>query len=547
MKIQAHYPMQIKTLSILPIIALAPLAYLLAQPTGLPTEKVEVVKSFNARLADAEKINSGPASLPVDTTLQLRPYQVDAEPLALTYEAPKLRPLALRREKQPELYKGYLLGGYGNLNSPYVAGGYTFRNENKDFDAHLGVLHHSARNTKLEFQRFARTEAELQARYALPVGVSLKGEAGFRQIAVGYYGYDHDSLDFTPEQGNQAFNRLNLGLELRNSRGNDLGLDFLASGRFYSLWDKFDSRENGLDLKASATKWFADSHPLRLEAGYDLSAFRDTTGKRLSNLFVNPSFTFHGEIFRIRAGANLVTGSGGTQILPDLEGLISLAGNALGVYAGWKGAHLQQNFQLLSDYNPFMVTRFQPRTTFWNDIHAGVKGAAAGWNYQAQVGFKRVGDLALFLPDSLDTRKFDILYDTARIVYVSANAEVELWPGFELQGNLVQNFFDLNGNEKAWHLPGLEANVGARYHLLDEKLVVKADAWSATGVHTLGSDGEAKRLGGLFDLSIGARYQILEKLGVWIQANNITHNRRERWERYPSFGFNILGGVLVRF
>lgn len=539
--------MKVKILSLLLTLCATPVLHLIAQPGGLPTEKVEVVKSFNARLADAEKIHVGPAMPPLDTALQINPYKVDAEPLALEYEAPKLRPLALRREKQPELYRGYLKGGYGNLRSPYAEGGYTFRNESKDFDAHLGFLHHSARNTKVEFQRFAQTDAVLNARYALPVGISLHGEVGFKQTAVGYYGYDHDSLDFTPEQGEQAFNRLSVEMEVRNSEGNDLGLDFVASGRFHSLWDKFDSRENGLDLRASTTKWFADSHPLRLEAGYDLSAFRDTSGKRLSNLFINPSFTFHGEIFRVRGGVRLVTGSGGTRLLPDLEGLISLAGNALGVYAGWKGAHLQQNFDLLSAYNPFMESRFLPRTTFWNDIHAGVKGAAAGWNYQAQVGFKRVSDLALFLPDSLDTRKFDVLYDTARIMYLSANAEVELWPGFELQGNLLQNFYNLNNNDKAWHLPGLEANVGARYHLIDRKLLLKADAWTATGVHTLRAEGESKRLGGLFDLSLGANYQVHEKFGVWIQANNLTHNRRERWQQYPSFGFNILGGVLIRF
>lgn len=539
--------MNLKTNSLVLILCATPVFQLFAQSGSLPTEKVEVVKSFNARLADAEKIHYGPAMLLPDTNLQVGPYDVDAEPLPLVYEAPKLRPLALRREKQPKLYTGYLKGGYGNLNSPYVEGGYTFRNEKKDFDAHVGFLHHSARNSKVEFQRFAQTDAELKARYALPIGISLQGEAGYRHTGVGYYGYDQDSLDFTPEQGKQSFNRMNLGIALQNNRGNDLGLDFQASGRFYSLWDKFDSRENGLDLAASTTKWFADSHPLRIEAGYDLSAFRDTSGKRLSNLFLNPSFTFHGEIFRIKAGIDLVSGTGGARLLPDLEGLISLAGNALGVYAGWKGAHLQQNFDLLAAYNPFMETRFQPRTTFWNDIHAGVKGASAGWNYQAQVGFKRVSDLALFLPDSTDSRKFDVLYDTARIVYISANAEVELWPGFEIHGNLLQNFFDLNGNDKAWHLPGLEANVGARYHLLDRKLQLKADAWTATGVHTLGDEGSAQRLGGLFDLSIGARYQIMDKFGLWLQANNLTHNQRERWVRYPSFGFNILGGVSFRF
>lgn len=516
-----------------------------AQPGGLPTEQVEIIKSFDARLADAEKVMVEPAPPAKDTSPVRLDYPMRTTPAGLTYAPPKLRPLALRREAAPEQYTGFVQAGYGFPSSPYFHAGYTYAQA--DRDARLGVFHHSASSSEIENQRFGRTEIDLDGHYHLPERFTLHGEVGFHQEIASFYGYDQEDTTFTKGAAKQRFNRIHLGGAISNTHANRLGVDYRAEARFYHLKDFYDARENGLDVALSLVKWFAESHPFRIALGNELSAFRDTIGKSLNAFYIKPSFTFHGDAFRARAGLQLVTPGTGFAILPDLEILVSLAGNAMAAYAGWTGNYHQNSFDHLRRYNPFMVSEFQPKTSVYTDLYAGVKGASRGWNYQAQAGFKKIRDLAMFLPDSVDTRRFSVLYDTVGNFYLSGGAGVELWPGMELAFQALQNFYSPENEDRAWHLPGLEVNGSIRYTLLDRKLLLRGDVFIADGIPYRKADGDPGRLGGLLDISASGHYQIIRNLGAWLQINNLTNNQRERWQRYPTFGVNVLGGLMLRF
>ncbi|MEZ5032242.1 MAG: hypothetical protein R2787_12630 [Saprospiraceae bacterium] len=519
---------------------------LAAQTTDLPTEAVEIIKNFDARLEDAEKVTIPPAALETDTSKERLSYYVESKVPRLEYDPPRLRPLAFKREILQNQYKGFVKAGYGAPRSPWIEAGYGFQYEDQ-FDAHIGFLHHSAESTKLENQRFARTAFQLDGNAHLQDKFSVNGKVGFDQDIVSFYGYDHTDTTFNESATKQRFNRFSLGGQVYNTKPNNLDVDYQAGADFYSLTDFFDAKETGLHLHLSLTKWFADSHPLKIEIGNQLTAFSDSISKNLNNFYVKPSFTYHADQFRIRGGFNLVSIADGFKLLPNLEALYSLAGNALAIYTGWQGDYHQNTFDQLRQYNPFIVSAYDPRESIYRDIYGGVKGAASGWNYQAQVGFKKTEDLAMFLTDDLDTRRFRILYDTVNIVYISASAGIELWPGLQVSGTVLQNIYDPKNEESAWHLPGLEAFFGARYTLLENRLLLRGDGYLASGVSFINEDSNKDRLGSLVDLSFSAHYQVIEKAWLWFQVNNLNNNQRERWYRYPSFGINVLGGILFRF
>lgn len=517
-----------------------------AQTKELPTEAVEIVKNFDARLEDAEKIGISPAPLAMDTTRQRQTYYVEAKPSRLEYPSPRLRPLAFKREEPQERYNGFVKAGYGLPSSPYVEGGYAFRQEDR-FDAHIGLLYHAANNSKLENQRFATTDFGIDGNIHLPDRFTVHGDVGFRQDIVSFYGYDHADTTFNESATKQRFNRFSLGGDVFNTAVNDLHVDYKVGASFYSLTDFFDSKESGLDLHLDLTKWFSDSHPLKLKIGNELAAFSDTISKKLNTFYIKPEFTYHGEAFRVRAGFNVISITDGMKILPNLEAMLSLAGNALAVYAGWRGDYYQNSFDHLRQYNPFIVSELDPRVSVYQDIYGGVKGAAQGWNYQAQVGFKKTNDLAMFLTDDMDTRRFRVLYDTVNIVYISASAGIELWPGLNVSGTVLQNFYDPKNEDKAWHLPPFETFLTARYSLLDKRLLLRGDGYLARGVNYINDQQNQERLDNLLDLSFSAHYQVIKHAWVWLQLNNLNNNKRERWYRYPTYGINVLGGVLLRF
>ena len=183
-----------------------------------------------------------------------------------------------------------------------------------------------------------------------------------------------------------------------------------------------------------------------------------------------------------------------------------------------------------------------------------MRGTVQRIDYDAQVGYKTVNNLALFLlPDVNDTiPRFDVLYDTASIFFIKGSVTAPLFHGFELTGAVSQNFFSLDREEKAWHLPSFTVNVGARYTtVLDEKqgstLILKGDFFLENGVPFRNDDGNAENLNGLFDISLGADFFFTKNIGGFVQVNNLANNKRERWHRYPTFGINAMVGLVARF
>ena len=47
------------------------------------------------------------------------------------------------------------------------------------------------------------------------------------------------------------------------------------------------------------------------------------------------------------------------------------------------------------------------------------------------------------------------------------------------------------------------------------------------------------------DISLGVEYELNKKWALWIDLNNIANSRYQRWNQYPSFGFNFIAGVRL--
>jgi outer membrane receptor protein involved in Fe transport len=99
----------------------------------------------------------------------------------------------------------------------------------------------------------------------------------------------------------------------------------------------------------------------------------------------------------------------------------------------------------------------------------------------------------------------------------------------------------------AWHLPNFEMNINAKYRLLDDKLTLKGELYNAGGISYLDENGDQQNTGALFDLNFGAEYQINDKIGLFVDLNNVTNQKFQRWYKYPNFGFNMMGGITVKF
>ncbi len=534
------------------ILILTPL-WLLAQQGKLPTGEVEVIRNFDARLLDTEPVKLRPELPPLDTATRRQAYTILSKNFEVEYLPPKIRPLAFTGDGIQKGYNGYARLGGGFPSALYAEGSYDLFAEDQ-YKFGIDVLHRSANNTKnIENQRFGLTSLGAHGTYYLDQGFAVDANLGYSIDNVHFYGYNEfneengTQLSFDKEDVRQRFSIFDVGAKIYNGTRTQADFNYFAGFDIYLMQDDYAARENGFDLKFGANKWFNELHELKIQLRTDFTSYRDTATQSLNNFFLTPSFTFHGDIFKAKIGANIASHEDDFQFFPDVEVSANLLGSVLSAFVGAEGSLQKNNFRNLSDYNPFVVSRLEVENTRYMQYYGGIKGNFQGIDYRAQVSYKNADNLALFLANQDSIPRFNVVYDTAQIVSIHGSLTFPVVKGLEVTGSVTQNFFSLDREEKPWHLPSLTLNGGVRYTTLEGKLLVKGDFFLENGVPFLNNKNEAENLNALFDISLGADYLFTENIGAFVQVNNLANNRRQRWQYYPTFGLNALIGVTARF
>lgn len=530
--------------------------FLLAQD-DLPTGEVDVINNFNARLLDTEPFSLNPVLPPLDTSTRRQTYNILTRAIEVAYPAPKIRPLRIRKTEKQDLYNGHFMLGGGIPNSVYMEGSY-FLDKVENFDFRVHAFHHSANNNKkVENQRFGWNNYGLEGTYYLnEEGVAVNAKMNYSHNASFFYGYNDLNEEFADknfsfESGEvrQRVAIFDIGASLFNGARTILDFNYKAGFDAYILQDNFATRERGFKLELEGTKWFNESHPLKIKLITDFTTYKNEESDNLNNFFLQPSYTYHADIFKVKIGANIASNNDEFTFYPDLEATANIAQDLFGVYVGANGSLRKNSFRNLNDYNPFIESRIDVRNTSYYRFYGGIKGNIQGIDYDGQLSYETAENLALYqLSDPLDSiARFDVLYDTATIFTIKGSASAPLFPGFELHGTVSQQIYSLDNQEKAWHLPAFSLNAGASFTTMENRLRLTGDFFLENGVPFRDSDGEAKNLNALFDVSLGAELFFTDNLGGFIKLNNLANNTRQRFHRYPVMGLNALFGISARF
>lgn len=512
----------------------------------LPVEEIEVIKHFDARLIETKKVELFPVLPDADTSSRQYTYDLSLENPPITYLPPQIRPLAVRPETPPPSYKGHLRAGYGAPNAALGNLSYHLAG-----DGPLQLLvtahHHSANNKQRYLQRFSDSGGALDAGYVVSPALAVQGRIAYDYDRIYYYGLrENDFFPYTDES--RDFKLLSARAGISNPEPTKREINYSASLGFYNLQDDLGTKEDGLDLRAGGEKWFAGRHVLALHLIGDLSTLSDTEEKRnLNNLMLQPAFTYHHDRFSAKAGLNLAIHEAQAYIFPDVALAVRLSGYQIIAFAEATGDLRKNNLRTLTDYNPFVHQRIDTiRNTEYRSYAAGVKGRINKIEYSGKAGYSTVKHLALFLPDRFDYRKFQPLYDDGSMIRIEGVVKTDLLPNVQAGASVAKLFYDLGTEEEPWHLPSFEASLFATCIALNNKLQLRGAVNFENGVPYRDNFGDVYKLNALIDISFGADYYITRHIGVFLHANNLADNRRERWVRYPTFGINGVAGVLVR-
>jgi hypothetical protein len=169
------------------------------------------------------------------------------------------------------------------------------------------------------------------------------------------------------------------------------------------------------------------------------------------------------------------------------------------------------------------------------------------FDYVLSINQKAVENLLLFLADSGTITEFITLYDDQASVFTFHTA-FEFRPTSYLKTGMVFNYYNYNLSSQiqAWNLPDFDLNFNI--------LATVAKKWDIhskiymLGQRVSGISGETtatSTLPAFIDFNAGVDYRYSKKMAFFVNVNNITASRYQRWVNYPVLGLNALAGLTI--
>jgi hypothetical protein len=516
----------------------------------LDSEKIIITRDYEARIEDAQRIRINPSIPETEIEAPVMTYEVPPRLLRLKYPPHPVRPLAMPKAK-PETYMGsYVKLGFGTQFSPLAELVY---NDNSVKNMQFGAYYkHLSAYGRRENQKFRYNDMGAYALYFLP-----KAETGFNfnfnQDVNHFYGYNAEDTSFTASDVKQRVRQIGGDVYIRSSTLNDKKVDFNQVASFSTMQDIFGVSEWFIRYNSTITKVFKNNHYLNTMGEVDISNYIPLTRDDLEReIFqVGADYTFNNDDWKLTAG--LITAFGDViedqqfNLYPKLYTEKRLYKNHLIFFSGWS-RRLQKNSYLdFITENPFINTDVEVRNSRVEDRMAGFKGAAGKFTYNARFSNKVVKGMPLFVNDTTDMKRFDVIYDK-NMTIINLNIEAGyMWNeklhsliGFDLM------LYEPDEEIKAWHLPMFTTNLTTTYNL-KEKILIRGEIFGVAGAYGRNQIGEAELIKGMVDINLGAEYQFSKYLSFFATLNNLANFKYQRFYNYPTFGFNGMVGAKFSY
>lgn len=519
-----------------------------AKDTVIKAPTIEIIQSYKPEVTSTPRPEPTPSLPPVDTETPVLQYTVPPQTLFFSYGSLPLRPLALDILSKEKEYANYVKLGGGNLSTLLL-------------DAGIGSLRGEDYETAIRFNHMSQSGAIKDQKVSF-TGVDAEGtlhkngkafgaNIGIHNDRYHYYGYDHSIYTYNLGNVRQSFTTIALGVNMKNDSATSIKqIDFQPSIDAYSFNESSHSTgETSFRLGLPATYNIDSNLQVYAAVNFTYTAYRGIN----NNIFqLAPGVRFSKDIFTGHAGISPTVGrTGRLYFLPDAEVNFTMPGTQFMFNAGWQGKLVQNSFRQLATTNPYIATTLpytvnQART---NELFAGIKSNIGNHiSFNGRVSWWQYNDLPLFINDTTtDMKNFNLVYDAkVNALGLSAGIRYQVAHTFSIGFNgQWMNFYNKT-YPKLWHTPGVRFTGDVMAQPL-KKLVVTAYVSFADEIYALERNNRTFKLNSALDLGAGAEYEIIKRVNVFLQANNLLNSRYQLWYGYEAFGFNIFGGARVKF
>jgi hypothetical protein len=511
-------------------------------------------------------------------------YTLLSNKIETEFEAKKIAAARLKFvEKLEKLYKGYVKAGIGTSLTPLFEFHY---NELRSRKGGWGIYGRHLSSTggikNVGYNGFSKNELGLYGKQFIK-DHAIQGGLDYKRDVMHHYGYDDTSFTFSKDSIRQRFNYIGAYADVASYYKDSTKLSHKVKLRYYNFGDLNNdikvnhAIENNILLDAQLSKYM-NKEKLHLDVSVDFNSYKSENTcsdctvlpdeNSLNNGIVRlkPGISTIGKNWKVKVGLGInlnlpdQNGNGGFHFYPDAEFKYSLFNNIFIPYVGITGGLKRNSFQSLASENPFLLSDVNLINTNQKyDIYGGIRGSVSSTtSFNLKLSQQRLNNIPLFFNDTLFSvqNRFGVVYDTADVFTV--RAQVAYQKSEKLKLLLTGNFYSYNmkGAVEPWHLPPYKITFSGIYDL-EDKFIVKADIFAVGSRKALSlfpvegvtpEDGVyAVELKGYVDANLGIEYRYTKRLGAFLQFNNIAAQKYQRWNKFPTQGFNVLGGVSYSF
>ncbi|MDP9229765.1 MAG: TonB-dependent receptor [Bacteroidota bacterium] len=514
---------------------------------------VDITSTFKPVLREASKINFSATPPVSDTSKPRLQYDIPNQNLLFAYQPGTLKPLALGIDTGGRWdNSSYVKIGFGSLRTPLIQAGISF-GDGKTAGLNI-YAKHVASEGKRDFQDFSKTDVTLNAFFQSGNNLEWNARLGMNNEKTYKYGYIPETMVFLKDSLSQKFQTYSGRLGLHNINLTEFGLSYQPEIKIDVFSDNLKNNESNTVINLPLQKTIGRTFAATLGLTFDLTRFSPDQKSAINNTmyFISPSVLFKTPNVNIEAGIRPSWDNKTFKLFPNILAEFSSPDKRFTFQAGWTGYVRKTTYQYLASLNPWLWVPSSFKNTWIEERYAGFKGSVGDhFTYSTKVGFHKYSNQPLFINDTSqagDGKSFVVLNESQmKVLHFGVEAGYTMQEKFSLITGLTFNQYNsFQLQKKAWGLIPVELKAAMRLQVLKD-LWVKSDLFAWQGPLYMKKDGSSDRLSGAFDLNAGVEFRILPNLNLWTQFNNIFNKEYQRWNQYPVYGFNFVGGIVFSF
>lgn len=514
---------------------------------------VDITSAFRPVLRESAKINFNATPPSVDTSRPALKYEIPNQNLALAFQPGSLKPLALNIDSGGKWdNSNYIKAGFGSLRTPFVQAGFSFGDGS---NAGLNIFaRHVSSKGKREFQDFTNTQFRLGGFYKTAGNKEWNASIGMKQDRTYKYGFEPMTLVFPVDSLKQNFQTIAARVSMRNIHKTAFGLSYAPELKIDIFSDNNKNNESNTVLNLPLEKSVGKDFAVNLGLTFDLTRLSPDNKSAFNNTiyYISPSVLYKTPGIYLQAGIRPSWDNKTFKMFPNIMAEVGTDDQRFFFQAGWTGYIRKTTYQYLASQNPWLWLPAELKNTWIEERFAGFKGSIGDhFTYSAKVGLNRLNNQPLFVNDTtsgLGGKSFVVEYEPRmNVLHLGGQLGYAVQEKFSvLAGWSFNKYTGLKVQDKPWGLIPLEANMAMRVQVIKD-LWLKTDVFAWTRTLYRQPDGGKARLDGAIDLNAGLEFRITKSLNLWAQFNNIANKEYQRWNQYPVYGFNFVGGVVFSF